>query len=128
MAREMAVLNRFSLRANRLHRIVVMAGFLVLLACVHAVPVRAMSDRNASAAYLSDAKEYIAQGRTNEAIVQLKNALQSDPNNFEARLALGRISGPMEALPENTTSTGIYRLEYRTACGPRCQPLMIRSI
>ena len=84
----MAVSDKSSLRANRVERIATAMGLLILLACAYALPVQAMSDRNGSAAYFQDAKEYIAEGRTDEAIVQLKNALQSDRNNIEARLAL----------------------------------------
>jgi putative PEP-CTERM system TPR-repeat lipoprotein len=49
---------------------------------------KAMADRNASQTYLADAKERIAQGRIDDAIVQLKNAVQADPNNIAARLQL----------------------------------------
>lgn len=38
---------------------------------------------------LDKAKAYLAEGKTNAAIIEFKNALQKDPNLAEARLALG---------------------------------------
>ena len=48
----------------------------------------AMSDRNASQAYLAEAKDDIRQGKIDDAITELKRALRSDPNNIDARLQL----------------------------------------
>ena len=41
--------------------------------------------------YLSEAKQYLAEGDVNSAVIQLKNTLQEDPANAEARFLLGRI-------------------------------------
>ena len=41
--------------------------------------------------YLDDAREYIKDGKTDAAVIQLKNALQKNPENVEARLLLGKI-------------------------------------
>ncbi|MGB5202437.1 MAG: tetratricopeptide repeat protein, partial [Sedimenticolaceae bacterium] len=38
--------------------------------------------------YLEEARQFIADGKTKSAVIQLKNALQSDPANLEARLML----------------------------------------
>ncbi|MCP5418249.1 MAG: PEP-CTERM system TPR-repeat protein PrsT [Chromatiaceae bacterium] len=41
--------------------------------------------------YLKEAKEYLQQGETQAAVIELKNALQQDPANIEARLLLGKL-------------------------------------
>ena len=41
--------------------------------------------------YLDEAREYLKAGKTEAAVIQLKNALQENPTNVEARLLLGRI-------------------------------------
>jgi putative PEP-CTERM system TPR-repeat lipoprotein len=41
--------------------------------------------------YVEDAQKYIKKGDTNAAVIQLKNALQKDPNNVTARKMLGEI-------------------------------------
>lgn len=41
--------------------------------------------------YVEDAEKYIKKGDTNAAVIQLKNALQKDPNNVTARKMLGEI-------------------------------------
>ena len=40
--------------------------------------------------YLDDAQEYFDQGEYRTAVIQLKNALQAEPDNKEARLLLGK--------------------------------------
>jgi cytochrome c-type biogenesis protein CcmH/NrfG len=42
-------------------------------------------------AYVDDAKKYLKKGDMNAAVIQLKNALQKDPNNVTARKMLGEI-------------------------------------
>ncbi len=88
VAKELAA---FKMRISTASNVLRCARTLVLAGLVASTWIGqgfAMSDRNASAAYFQDAKDYIAQGRTDDAIVQLKNALQADPNNVEARLKL----------------------------------------
>lgn len=41
--------------------------------------------------YVEDAEKYLKKGDTNAAVIQLKNALQKDPNNVTARKMLGDI-------------------------------------
>ncbi|MCB1760790.1 MAG: PEP-CTERM system TPR-repeat protein PrsT, partial [Gammaproteobacteria bacterium] len=41
--------------------------------------------------YLADAKAYLEKGNLNAAVIQLKNALQEEPSDVEARLLLGKI-------------------------------------
>lgn len=61
-------------------------GTLVLsLALVTAAPVFASKADQ----YFKDAQKYMADGETKSAIIQLKNALKSDPTHLNSRLALG---------------------------------------
>jgi Tfp pilus assembly protein PilF len=41
--------------------------------------------------YLREAENYLAKGEIQAAVIQLKNALQQDPDNVRARLRLGKI-------------------------------------
>jgi len=41
--------------------------------------------------YLEEAKRYLQEEKTDAAVIQLKNALQQNPENIEARLLLGKI-------------------------------------
>ncbi|AKH19105.1 XrtA/PEP-CTERM system TPR-repeat protein PrsT [Sedimenticola thiotaurini] len=41
--------------------------------------------------YIQDAKAYLEKGEAKSAVIQLKNALQENPTNIEARLMLGEI-------------------------------------
>jgi putative PEP-CTERM system TPR-repeat lipoprotein len=77
-----------SVGATNIRRIITLLGLIALLGAAFAMPAVAMADRNASVTYLADAKDYIAEGKIDDAIVQLKNALQADPNNIEARVQL----------------------------------------
>ena len=51
----------------------------------------AAGDSPRSEAFFEDARKYLEKGDTNAAIIQLKNALQQDPNNVGARRMLGEI-------------------------------------
>ena len=44
-----------------------------------------------SSQYLQEAKKYLADGEIKSAVIQLKNALQEDPANIDARLMLGQL-------------------------------------
>ena len=54
---------------------------------VHAAAV----DKEKSESYLREAHEFLKKGDGNAAIIQLKNALQTDPGNVSARKLLGEI-------------------------------------
>ena len=41
--------------------------------------------------YLTEAREFVAKGQIKSAVIQLKNALQTEPSNIEARLMLGSL-------------------------------------
>ncbi len=49
------------------------------------------ADQQRSEEYFLEAKEYLAGGNVKAAIIQLKNALQNDPDNVAARQLLGKI-------------------------------------
>lgn len=51
-------------------------------------PAWAASD---SEEYLAEAKQYLAEGKRKEAVIQLKNSLKSDPSNAAARVLLGSL-------------------------------------
>ena len=57
-------------------------SMLLLFSCVQGV----MAED-----YLSEAKRHLAEGDVSSAVIQLKNTLQEDPANADARLLLGRI-------------------------------------
>ena len=64
------------------------ARWLVILLCLPwALPAMATD----SGDYLRDAQAYIDKGEINAAVIQLKNALLTDPDNREARLLLGQV-------------------------------------
>ncbi len=62
-------------------------------------PSFAVVGNDKSAAYVRDAEEYIEKGDVKEAIIQLKNAVASDPKNPETRLALGDLYLKVENAP-----------------------------
>ena len=41
--------------------------------------------------FLDEAREYLKAGKTEAAVIQLKNALQENPSNIDARLLLGKL-------------------------------------
>ena len=76
----------------------------------------ARQDQEASEKYFREAEKYLEKGDRNAAVIQLKNALQNDRNNVQARRLLGEIylragNGPAaekelsEALRRGTRST-----------------------
>jgi putative PEP-CTERM system TPR-repeat lipoprotein len=74
-------------RSNALSRLA------LALACLTftALPLGAEAATERSMEYLSDAGKRLEQGDVNAAVIQLKNALQQDPENYAARLLLGEI-------------------------------------
>jgi len=64
------------------HRLAVLATAVLLAACNH----------KSAPELLVSAKQYLASNNPKSAIVQLKNALQIDPNLAEARFLLGKAS------------------------------------
>ena len=51
----------------------------------------ACSDPKTPEQYVQDARQYLQQGESATAIIELKNAIQSKPDNIEARLLLGGV-------------------------------------
>lgn len=62
---------------------------VVLIGLVVATLMGIAQGADDSAEYLADAKKFLAKGEAKAAVIQLKNALQADPVNVEARLLLG---------------------------------------
>jgi len=54
-------------------------------------PALAAPERGVSATYYEEAQDFLAKGDAKAAIIKLKNALKSDPENVEARYLLGSI-------------------------------------
>lgn len=72
--------------------VLLLAGGLVAASGVAPPPALASAgDRSASDGFYQDARKYLEKGDANAAVIQLKNALQRDPNNVAARKLLGEI-------------------------------------
>ena len=67
----------------RIQSIVAALVALFLISGLQGVQAAAADD------YVAKAREYVAGGEVKSAIIELKNALQSDPSHVEARLMLG---------------------------------------
>ena len=82
-------------RSERSARGILIPGLVALLLglgpLVAAPPAFAVSTSPQSQSFYDDALKYLETGEYQAAIIQLRNALQEDPNNREARLLLGRI-------------------------------------
>jgi putative PEP-CTERM system TPR-repeat lipoprotein len=74
---------RMALRLR--HNMLIALGFSVLLT------VAPLASASPAEEYFQDAQGYLAKGEINAAIIQLKNALQSDPTHVASRLALGSL-------------------------------------
>lgn len=68
-----------------------MSGLVMASAIVMAVLAATGCDRKDSPGYLAEARQYQQNGDNKAAVIQLKNALQKDPNNRDARYLLGVI-------------------------------------
>lgn len=55
------------------------------------VPAAAQAANAESQDYLDDARQRLEEGDANAALIQLRNALQADPQNWQARRLLGRL-------------------------------------
>lgn len=64
---------------------------LTLAALLLASPLSSAADTGASNEFLEDARDRLENGDPRAAVVQLKNALQSDSENVQARLLLGEL-------------------------------------
>ena len=66
--------------------------FIFMLAVILAgLSIHAKADENSDAEFVQRAKELRDEGMVRGAIVELKNALQKNPDNTEARWILGQI-------------------------------------
>jgi putative PEP-CTERM system TPR-repeat lipoprotein len=77
---------------NRFFKVTAVAVGLVWLGVAAPQIVQAAAiDKERSESFLREAQEFIKKGDGNAAVIQLKNALQSDPGNVAARRLLGEI-------------------------------------
>src|SRR5512139_1239609 len=73
-------------RMNRIRKLTSHAALLALTAGV----LLSACGRDDPASLIGSARDYQAKGDHNAAVIQLKNVLQKQPENGEARLMLGR--------------------------------------
>jgi cytochrome c-type biogenesis protein CcmH/NrfG len=73
-------------RMNRIHKLRSHAALLAVVASV----LLSACGRDDPASLIGSARDYQASGDHNAAIIQLRNLLQKQPDNGEARLMLGR--------------------------------------
>ena len=77
---------------NRVFKVTAIAVGLVWLgASAPQIAYAAAVDKERSEKFLREAQQFIKKGDGNAAVIQLKNALQSDPGNVTARRLLGEI-------------------------------------
>lgn len=86
------------------------ATFFLLLAVSALAP--AAIDRDQSQEFFEDAVDYFRAESYTQAIIQLRNALQQDPNNLPARIMLGET-----LLRENQPEAAIKELEKAQSMG-----------
>ena len=89
---------------------VVFATFFLLLGTSAMAP--AAIDREQSQEFFEDAVDYFRAESYTQAIIQLRNALQQDPNNLPARIMLGET-----LLRENQPEAAIKELEKAQSMG-----------
>ena len=68
-----------------------LSGGLLILAAVLVTGACDQTKRYTDQEYVQRAKEFQAQGKLESAVIELKNALQKNPKNSEARLLLGKV-------------------------------------
>ncbi len=103
------MVKRMSRRAAR--AICLAAGMSLTLAAAAGPAHAASVDKERSEKYLQDAQDYLKKHDLNAAVIQLKNALKSDPGNVAARRLLGEayLDVGNGAYAEKELSTAIQR-------------------
>ena len=86
-------------------------GVLVIVAVVGAIFVAARSSGDASE-HIAAGRQHMADGKLRAAIIEFKNAVKTDPDSGEARLALGEV-----ALRVNDLRTAEKELRQARALG-----------
>lgn len=66
-------------------------GSSIFVLSANCAALAATGDNSKSQEFVEDAQQYLDKGDINAAVIQLKNALQQDPNNISARKLLGEI-------------------------------------
>ena len=85
---------------------------LICFAALYAAPAFAVLERERSQKYYEEALEFLRKDSVPEAVIQLRNALQQDPNNLSARIEMGRA-----LLMQNQPRAAIKELEAAQAMG-----------
>ncbi|MFQ5957732.1 MAG: XrtA/PEP-CTERM system TPR-repeat protein PrsT [Alphaproteobacteria bacterium] len=86
------MLNLLPRPASRFARLAAhLAVAICLVMTVTVASAFAATNRERSNEYYEDARAYLERGDLNGAVIQLKNALQNDPDNLAARYLLGEI-------------------------------------
>src|SRR5450755_2225497 len=68
-----------------------LSGILLMLAAVLAIGACNRTQNYTDQEYVQKAKEFQDQGKLGSALIELKNALQKNPKNAEARLRLAEV-------------------------------------
>jgi putative PEP-CTERM system TPR-repeat lipoprotein len=105
-----------SLRAGLVRALALLFAAIMMTGCLKDSPEK----------LVASAKDYLARGEYNAAIIQLKNALQEAPGNGEARLLLGRAQ--LETRDPVSAEKELRRaLEYKQA-PEAVLPLLARAL
>ena len=76
-------------RSGRVGLLAVMAAMVLFIAVAGAVQAKPSTEDAVD--YLKNAREYVTKGEFKAAVIELKNALQADPGNIDARFLLGEV-------------------------------------
>ncbi len=72
---------------------------IAMSVCAISIAVPAHADKSKSQDYYKDALEWLQKGDGRAPLIQLRNAIKEDPDNFSARLLLGRLYLESRNLP-----------------------------
>lgn len=92
----------------KLERSAIVLSLRALVVGCALIGAPAWADRAESDKYLSEGRKQIEKGDFRSAIIQLKNAVRADPNNLEARRALGMAQLAIGDLLSAEKELGIY--------------------
>lgn len=103
---------------------------LCLLDLVAAMPAQAKIEPAESRAYYESALKHIEKNELRAAVIELKNALQRDPQNADARLLLGRVYvrlGEGAAAEKELDAAERYGVAAQRLAVPRGRALLLQG-